>query len=477
MLAAQFPVTATTGDAVSNYLVGSTHRKDLLDGALWHRLRDQLHARTAEQPIPAETRAPSGRSGKGLPLGPGASLMGEGSARETLAAILGYSLGLMRWEPLNPNPEHRACPSPGSRFTVDALVSCQSDAGPITYRYLPREDALILEPAAAGAALEPGVVGIALRCDLARCASPYGDLAFCLTSIELGAVVAQLVLVLGTMGLGLDEVHASMHAGLAGGPGLVARVRAPGIAAWLGSADARSMRWLHDISPTGVVGGCLLHDLLASMPSGQASPPLFPDGLCAGRNDAETLLRATTTRSSGLDLLSEASGTPAQTQVIAMLDMVAVLHGSFRGLAQLPVRIEVAAAGEVTPVSADRWRLAAGSRLELSRQRDSGLARGYAHPAGALIATVSANVSDYTKRLGADALFGMYLAAGIATQVVCLAAASVGLVCRPMRSFDHAAADAGLAIDCWSVVQLVAYGEAVGNPAFAIGGVPWAARA
>ena len=464
-----------------NYLLGTTHRKDVLEGALWRRLRGQL-ASLDEDPI--EDAMPADyvlREGAGLvlpygPLPPHAET-GAADAGAVLGAILRYTAGIMRWEPLNPNSEHRACPSPGNRFTVDVEIACRGDAGARRFRYLPREDALVrIDDRDDDECPTPNVVTIALRADLTRCASPYGDLAYCLATIELGATLAQLALVLGIAGFALETVRSVAHGNPTGGPVLVARLCAPAIAVWLGRARTMPMRFVDVMRPANeVVGGRLLRDLRRLVSRGVSAAHIFPRGLSADPSDVAGLTRATASRSSGLDLHGTSEGRPDVEQVAAMLDAACALHDAFAGIEALPVRLDVRMDKHLAEsIEGDRSR-AFASWLHVEHTRDH-RPPGYPHPAGAVIVSVSADLRDYAARLAAGAVFGMHVAAGMATQIVGIAAAAAGLACRPMRSFDHAAADAALPIDCWSMIQLVVYADRMPNPAFAVSGASWAGR-
>jgi hypothetical protein len=318
-------------------------------------------------------------------------------------------------------------------------------------------------------------VAISLASNLSRCASPYGDLSYCLSTIEAGAILAQLVLVLGEFELRLHEVELFLpdSAGDAV-PGLTLHLPAPAIADWLRQERPTDIAVLEEAYPRFQrADHPLLDALLArSTAAGLACDP-FPGGLAAAypADAAATLLEATATRSSGLDMMAglTVNRAPDRLSLARMLEAASAMHASFAGLERHGIRLDVILSEAVAAALPADWRLAPGSDLSIrALPQGSELAAGYIHPPGAAVATISANYRDYLNRFGTLALFNMYLAAGIAAQIVCLASASAGLACRPMRSFDHAAADALLPIDQWSVLQLVIYSDRTSNPAFAV---------
>ena len=492
MPAAQLSVAEQRGDdPARDFLVGSTYRKDVLRGALWKMLRDQLAGAPAEKPGPTASPTLETRDGQaiglGAPFGWSRSPGFDPSAldsRAALSTILAYSFGVLRWEPLNPNPEHRACPSPGSRFTVDASLFFESRHGASCYRYLVREHALFAMADSTGAArASQDALRISLTCDPARCASPYGDLAYCLSAIELGANLSQFLLILGLFGLRLDDVrlHAADRADdRAVVPGLSASIAAPEIAGWLRQAWPERRVFAAREYPPIERGAFPLLDAVIDNAANAAEAPPFPGGLAAGpwRGNPIELLRASAARSSGLDLQAPPSvnRAPGGSRTVQLLDKVAELRGSFTGVARHRVHAHVTLPQHLRVAIRDCRRSADNATLSLGKSTGGrGSGGDDVYPPDAIVVTLSADYPAYVARFGELALFHMYLAAGIDAQSFCLAAATVGLACRPMRSFDHAAADAALPIDYWSTLQLVIYADDAVNPAFPIGGAPWEA--
>lgn len=486
MPAAQFPVILAGPFAETrDYLVGSTYRKEVLEGALWRRLRGQLLGLPVADDGTGKRSRLAIRSCRGLALRrahrredePGAQGRRDGGAM--LSTILSYTLGAVRWEPVNPISEHRPCPSPGGRFTVGAVLSFEAEGGVASYRYQPRDHILVAVDSRPGLQVEPETVAITLSGDLSRCASPYGDLAYCLSTIEAGAVLAQMALVLGTFGLRVGRTEFS--APLSGDdrvPGLTLHVPAPAIAEWLRTATPAKLAFAEEIYPAfGSADHPVLDALLSRAGSAQACSDVFAGGIAAAwpANAACTLFEATAARSSGLDMAagSAANQAPDQTSVSTLLEAATALHASFAGLERHGIGLTASLSETVAVEPPAHWRLAPGSTLSVEViPRGADRAWGHVHPPGAVIATISADYRAYLARFGALALHNMYLATGIAAQTVCLASANAGLVCRPMRSFDHTAADALLPIDHWSVLQLVIYADRTGAPAFPVAAVP-----
>ena len=468
-----------------DYFLGSTYRKDVLQGALWQDLRHQLTGVAVGTPGPVDPAALKTREGEVIGLEApfpcfrapdfDPSVLGPQAA---LSTILAYAFGVMRWEPLNPNPEHRTCPSPGSRFTIDANLSVESGRGQANYRYLARDHALLVEAGRTASALASDEIHISLACVPARCASPYGDLAYCLTAIELGANLSQLLLILGMFGLRLDDVRlhgACQSEEFAAAPGLSGRITAPAIADWLRHVEPEQRLFVDQEYPPIKRGAFPLFDALIDGVTIPAGMQPFPGGMAAGPKGGERadLLMASATRSSGLNLQAAASVNrpPRKSSAVRLLDRVAALRGSFTGVERHAVRADVTSAEHARAALSGRWEAGDGSTLSVNASAGDGKRGGDdAYPSGAIVVTISADYQTYVARFGGLALFHIYLAAGIDAQLFCLASAMVGLVCRPMRSFDHATADAALPIEYWSVLQLVIYADGAINPAFPIGG-------
>jgi hypothetical protein len=465
MAAAQFSIDgAGRRDPMRDYFVGTTHRKDTLCGGLWDKLRDQLDGRPAiDAPLPARA-TPRTLTAAGLTLT---------EAPASLSTILAYTLGVTRWEPLNPNAEHRPCPSPGSRFTVEATLSVADPDGRATWRYLPHDHLLVRVPDQKQSGLPEDCVEISLTCDLSRCASPYGDLAYCLATIELGAIVAQLVLIAGEFELRLDPVRV-----VAATPRFTAHVIAPEIAGWLRETPPAHMAVLEEHYPRFQIGNFpLLRAMLSSGIPATAKPKPFANGLAA--KWPGDVFGATARRSSGLQLQggSRAKAPPHIGRLTAWLDPFATAHASFAGLERHGVRVDVLLPGSEPLERAGPWRLANGSALFIAPAVDADRAWGYFAPPNAMIVTVSVEYCRYVEEFGDEALFHLHLAAGIVSQMIGLASAATGLACRPMRSFDHAAVDATLPIDNWSVLQLVIWADEAVNPAFRTINPLWSRRA
>ena len=464
-------MTRAIAPPLRDYLLGTTHRKDALEGVLWEKLRRQLTGRDDGTEQETGRTAEPPHEGRGIVLPPARSQRGARCENLDAAADLGLILrdaaGIVRWEPVNPNAEHRTCPSPGNRFTVDVEVACRGGEGVQWFRYLPR-NRMLAEMTGCGEphSLERHDLVIVLRGHVDRCAQPYGDLALCLATIEIGAMLAQLALALGSTGLGAESVRFVSH-GSGLDPVLYARVRAPELAGWLARAPSVPVCFAEPVRRRpDEIGGRLLRDLRTFVSSHAPELELFPHGLTV--SDCGTLLRATFVRSSGLDLNAVAEGRPDGARLTALLDTICRLHSAFQGLTMLPFRLDVRLD---TPLENAGWEGPAEDTpawLHVDSASDPGGSTGYAYPGGAVIMTVSADLRDYVARTGAIFISAMHLAAGIATQIVCIAAAQAGLACRPMRSFDHAAADALLPIDCWSLIQLVVYDDRAPNPAFAL---------
>lgn len=466
MAAAQFSVAgAERRDPMRDYLVGSTHRKDALVGELWNRLRDQITGRAATDASVAASRQPLALTGSGFTL-----VSDPSAGARALSGLLAHALGVLRWEPLNPNPEHRPCPSPGSRFPVYATVSVRNRGELEVYRYMPRDHALIRVSEHSEADLPMDSIEIALFCDLAKCASPYGELSYCLATLELGAVLAQLVLVAREFDLRLDRIRVAVGSGAdrpAAMPRLTTILVAPEIATWIRETDPALLTVLDERYPPVSLGDFPLLDAMLS-----ACAPLT--GVCAGLtarwpgSAPGSVFLAGARRSSGLQLQGTSHPTVLfdRDRLTAWLDLVAAVYASFTGLTQHGVRVDILPPETEHVERADQRRLSEGSALFVSADASGNRAWGYFAPLGAAIVTLSAEYRRYVETFGENALFHMHLAAGIASQVVGLASAAMGLVCRPMRSFDHAAVDATLPIDNWSVLQLVVWADVAVNPAF-----------
>lgn len=408
-----------------DYLLGTTHRKDALRGELWDRLRGLLYARPAEA---SQSLRPAFRTitttGPDLATAP------------TLSALLRHTLGILRWEPLNPNAEHRAHASPGSRFTVDATLSVRGAGETVTYRYMPRDHALARALDRQRPVSENSVV-ITLSCDLSRCAAPYGELAYCLAALELGSVLAQLALVAGSFGLRLDQIVLDGE-----GSRVTAMLDAPAIATWLRETPTHSATILaQDYPPLALDEMPLLAAALRTH-----FPAMTVERLAAQWPASApcTLFDATQRRSSGLRLDGGASAAPDDTRLARWRDLATEAVESFTGLERHGVRIDI-----------------------LPPPDTQARALGYVAPPDAAIVTLSVDYYQYLRRFGDGAVFHMHLAVGIASQAIGLASAAMGFACRPMRSFDHAAADAMLPIEHWSVLQLVVWQDAAVNPGFA----------
>jgi hypothetical protein len=454
MAAPQFSIDgAQRRDPMRDYFVGATHRKDALCGGLWDKLRDQLDGRPAiDAPLPPRP-APRFLAAAGLTLT---------EAPASLSTILAYTLGVTRWEPLNPNAEHRPCPSPGSRFTVEATLSVAARNGLATWRHLPHDQLLVRVPDPRQSGLPEDCVEIALTCDLSRCASPYGDLAYCLATIELGAIVAQFALIAGEFELRVEHVRA-----VAATPRLTAHVIAPEIAAWLRETPPAPVAALEEHYPRFQIATFpLLGAMLSSGIPATARPKPFANGLAA--KWPGDVFGATARRSSGLQLQggSRAKASPDIEMLTAWLDPFATAHASFAGIERHGVRVDVLLPGIEPLEHPDPRRLADGSTLFVAAAAGADRAWGYLAPPEATIVTVSVEYRRYVDEFGDEALFHMHLAAGIASQMIGLASAAAGLACRPMRSFDHATVDATLPIDNWSVLQLVIWTDEAVNLAF-----------
>ncbi|MDV3456054.1 hypothetical protein RZN05_03600 [Sphingomonas sp. HF-S4] len=408
-----------------DHLLGTTHRKDALRGELWDRLRGQLYARPAEtSPAPRPAFRTVATAGPDL------------EATPSLSSLLRHALGILRWEPLNPNAEHRAHASPGSRFTVDAMLSVRGAGETVTYRYMPRDHALV-RVLDRQRPVSEGSVAITLSCDLARCATPYGELAYCLGVLELGSVLAQLALVAGSLGLPLDRVILDGE-----GPRVTAMLGAPEIAIWLRDAADHPRTVLTQDYPPLALGEMPL--LAATLRTHFPAMTVEHLTACWPANAPCTLFDATRRRSSGLRLDGGASATPDSTRLARWRDLATATVESFAGLERHSVCVDILMPPDA---QARAW--------------------GYAAPPGAAVVTLSADLDHYLRRFGDGAVFHMHLAVGIASQAIALASAAMGFACRPMRSFDHAAADAMLPIEHWSVLQLVVWQDAAVNPGFA----------
>jgi hypothetical protein len=465
MVAAQFSIDgAGRRDPMRDYFVGTTHRKDALCGGLWDKLRDQLDGRPAIDAAPPARAMPRTLTAAGLTLT---------EAPASLSTILAYTLGVTRWEPLNPNAEHRPCPSPGSRFTVEATLSVADPDGRATWRYLPHDHLLVRVPDQRQSDLPGNCVEISLTCNLSRCASPYGDLAYCLATIELGAIVAQLVLIAGEFELRLDPVRI-----VAAASRLTARVLAPAIAAWLRDTPSAPVALLDERYPRFQIGDFpLLGAMLSSAMPATAGPGPFANGLAA--KWPGDVFAAAARRSSGLQLQggSRAKDSPDLGLLTKWFDLFAAAQESFAGLERHGLRVDVLLPAGEPLDRLDPWRLANGSALYVAPAADADRAWGYFAPPNATIVTVSAEYCRYVEEFGDEALFHLHLAAGIVSQMIGLASAATGLACRPMRSFDHAAVDATLPIDNWSVLQLVIWADEAVNPAFRTIDPLWSRRA
>lgn len=462
-------MTQMIAPPLRDFLVGTTHRKDALDGLLWRKLRHQLAGRDGGTDEDADSVVEVRREAQGIILPPMWRLSGfesTSTAAADLASLLQKVAGVVRWEPINPNAEHRACPSPGNRFTVDVEIACRRGDESRWFRYLPREE-MLTAMAGCGDALSIGTddFAIVLHGQVARCAEPYGDLALCLTTIEMGAMLAQLALALGSAGLGAESIQ-FVSLERVTDPVLFVRVRAPAMANWLAHAITAPVRLSETMhQPQREVGGHLLRDFRSYVGGGVLCRELFPQGLKL--SDCGTLLNATSIRTSGLDLKGVDEGKPDRAQLIALLDAICRLHSAFGGLGMLPFRLDVQMNDTLAATERESVARHASSWLHLAPGIHVDRATQYPYPRGAVILTVSVDLDNYAERLGAASITAMHLAAGIATQIICIAAADSGLACRPLRSFDHAVADAALPIAFWSLIQLVVYVERAPNLAFA----------
>lgn len=127
------------------------------------------------------------------PLAFDALLRGDSAAPmapvEALAALLRYTYGLLRWEPFNDYKQHRAIPSPRSLYPLDLYLVCREGAVRV-HRYLPDYHALAeCRDLTAPHGIDQGIV-IVSRLGLLP---PYGELTPTLTSVEAGALGAQIV--------------------------------------------------------------------------------------------------------------------------------------------------------------------------------------------------------------------------------------------------------------------------------------------
>jgi hypothetical protein len=429
--------------SVRNLIAGISYMKSTLDGipAFVHDV-----AASADRPQRLTSAIP-------FPL-PSQGSRGE---MATLGAVLKYTLGSLRWEPLNPYGLHRGIPVPRTLLSTQIwLAGLETDGGPSTVaRYLPDHHALEplgqLEPSAAVPALTLCIV--ADVCALGRW---YGYYSVVLMTLEAGMAWAQLVLQARANGLevtaklegspvsaflpdaGMVPIHAMRIAG--GSPQMTlqsaVRVATSDRAALDSFREGLPLLsgWCAQLSPERAAAA---HAVAIATPSG-AETLLSP----------QELHHWTRKRSSGCDaegwVLEPNRFTPVRGTAF-LTNWRRLKHAAGGCLErEPPLEIYVVMLGP-GPAAPGLYRVDAGGQLRLVAvgNFDGVLSRALLI-SGYNVASLSMSVLIVGKLQALLAnddgreFLRLNVAAGFEAQLLLLAAASVGMAARPIRMYDEA---------------------------------------
>lgn len=330
------------------------------------------------------------RSGTGIPL---RRLAERGDFGARLARALTAALAPRRWEPWNANNDHRAYPSPRSAYLTEAALRIGDRSWTLDPVRLVLEGDTPLPPAIASARVE-------LSTCPERLPEGYGDLRDALGLLEAGHVTSALIEAGSAAGLnavaGMGE---ALHDPVAE---VTLRPGAPDVAVpWSRVLAERS----GGLNPLGFsadprpLAGILLHQLLRDAHR-------VPGGSLAGQPDADRLRHR-----------------------LAIGRMVDVPPGLYRLDGGQPHRYETG------PVM---HRIQAAFRygpedIDLTSM--------------SVVWVITADLVAQWRTEGPDGYPRALLAAGACAQHICTAAASAGLFCRPVRSYDEPAVEAAVRAD------------------------------
>ncbi|HVG61330.1 MAG TPA: nitroreductase family protein [Hyalangium sp.] len=349
----------------------------------------------------------------------------NGLGLRAAATAAHYTLGLMRYEPTDPYPLHRAAPSPRCLYASE-LYYVTWDSAVLRrgiYRYSPVRHTLEEMPLPGEGLLERCLTGAPqaahwlLTSVMDRIGYLYGNFSIRLSVLEAGHVISQLRTVCRALGLA-TTVHP--------------RVGDPELSQWLGEGETP----LALIAPSPPTGS---HGL-------QAAPP--PPRPWLGADLRRTLLRRNSAHGpngvypaaitlSGEEIsglawyaLEEALEDPHSEEILRMGLYLVVFHSS-----------------DLTP-GVYRWRPRERQLEHLFPvSPDEALARtlftseGFRARQCPVIAVMTADIQGAWRQWREEGYFRALEQAGRVAQRLGLAAAALGLFARPAVSLDEAATD------------------------------------
>jgi hypothetical protein len=500
--------------SLEDFVVATSDRRRELRGERWDGLR---RAVGVQRPLAnkVERTSPSARFETGmrfeaheaeayrLPESPAIDLAAAKASTpaQKLALLLRHSVWPLRWEPLNGSGQHRAVPTPGALFPVDAYLMASMRQGPRALYCSPRDLCLLdvaALPAADAQRLDEAS-SLILVGNLGRCVGIYGDLALSLAALEIGMLQAQLVLVAEELGWRLRSAldpapaHSRVSLGIAHWselPVLHCRLQGEGVAQATAALSSHRLATFRPLPHHAAADAHpLMREIVRSYEMRDAAAPAHierRDAPFEGASDESRGVVATDTlsamalserRSSGLSngVVRWTRDFPAAAMERWLVDTRTLLHRLIdapptAGLPSFPLLATLAwrrnRSGEPVLLDLDPPH-ARYTEIDADAQRLE-LVRGMCQNGTVALVTIGIDAAAFGRAADASSYLAAHLAAGAWSQAFCLAAAANGLVARIFQAYPDEMKNPLLPLQARTLVQILVGYDPRPNPAFRI---------
>jgi hypothetical protein len=465
-------------DPIRDYIVSTTYRKEEQEGEKWSRPPARSSV-VASAPGRETSRAVREVCRLEAPWCDLRTIWKLGdpnwNAAEALAGLLWFVGGKIRWEPLNGGSLHRTSPSGGGRFGTGLYVLGRRGGVPAAWRWQDGGliDLLVRPPSDL---LPPSdCVSILLMSDLGRLTREYGAFSACLSSLDCGFMLHQILLAASVAGfpasvdvsLGGERVVAGLGLQIDQMPLAMITIEKAGDA--LDRYPSRS--WACPEPPTPLLPDALQRLLGArSTECSQARSDRVGARWIGGGSVLDDLIADSHHRTSGLSMGARPPGRFG-IEDLHRLMLIWKRMPVFSGAMGLE-RHGIAVAFQLSDASDDAssvYRCSAGhgmsiSDLEVCAHRAKSSADA---PSPALLVTLGCD--DLAEgRVTAGSTIRSHIAVGMVAQSLSLAVTRAGLCARPLKSYADQVADEVFDLSTRAVLQLWCDHPRQANPKLAL---------